>query len=210
MNMAALRRSASSPSDLSIPIDRLWRISVEKYHQMIATGALTESDPVELLEGLLVSKMSRDPQHDGTLHQLLNLLTRALPDQWSARVQSAVTTQDSEPEPDLAVVVAPISTYCTRHPGRDDIGLVVEVANTSLTEDRTIKARVYARERFPIYWIVNLPERLVEVHSSPRGGKLARYQDVATFGEAEKVPVILKGEKLASLRVREILPAREQ
>src|SRR4051794_22378571 len=85
------------------PYSRLQRISVEQYHRMIASGALTENDPIELLEGWLVSKMPRDPQHDVCITKLQNRLIRMLPEEWIVRVQCAVTTKDSEPEPDLAI-----------------------------------------------------------------------------------------------------------
>src|SRR5437899_1616829 len=114
------------------PYHRLQRISVDQYHRMIASGALTEDDPVELLEGWLVAKMPRDPHHDGCLLELPYQILHLLTDDWVLRVQSAVTTKESEPEPDLAVVTSPRSKYLDHHPVRSEVGLIVEIANTSL------------------------------------------------------------------------------
>src|SRR5882762_3647803 len=80
------------------------RFTVAVYHRMIDVGLLTEDEPVELLEGWIVPKMPRNPPHDGTIQRINKRLGRCLPPGWDLRVQSAVTTADSEPEPDLAVV----------------------------------------------------------------------------------------------------------
>jgi Uma2 family endonuclease len=74
---------------------------------------------------------------------------------WRVRVQLAITTSDSEPEPDLAVVCGSIRDHARRHPAPHEIVLVIEVAASSLTVDRA-KARLYARAGIPAYWIVNL------------------------------------------------------
>src|SRR3989440_12679489 len=81
------------------------RFSVAEYHRLIEIGILTEDDNLELIEGYLVHKMSRNPPHDSTLHEVLDLLTAPLPTGWKIRIQAAITLSDSEPEPDLAVVV---------------------------------------------------------------------------------------------------------
>src|SRR5262249_47133779 len=89
----------------------VWRFSVRGYHGMIQAGILTEDDQVELLEGWIVPKMPHKPPHDGTIQLANKRIGRRLPPGWDIRVQSAVTTSDSEPEPDLAVVRGDESTY---------------------------------------------------------------------------------------------------
>src|SRR4051794_28395359 len=84
----------------SLPV-RLF--TVEEYHRMIDAGILGEDDPVELLEGLIVPKMPRNPPHDCGIELAEQSLRSRLPVAWRVRVQSAITTADSEPEPDLAV-----------------------------------------------------------------------------------------------------------
>src|SRR5262249_16346423 len=113
----------------------IYKFSVDDYHRMIQAGILTEDDPVELLEGGIVPKRPRNPPHDGTIQIAVEVIRQRLPAGWQVRVQSAITTADSEPEPDLAVVRGDTRTYLARHPGPADIGLLIEVANT-LARDR--------------------------------------------------------------------------
>ncbi len=144
------------------------RFTVEQYRHLGQTGVLTPADQVELLEGWIVPKMNHNPLHDGTIELVDNELRNFLPSGWRIRIQSVITTCDSEPEPDLAIVRGPAGRYLQAHPTMKDIALLIEVADSSLTKDR-LKCRLYARERIPFYWIVNLVERQVEVYSSPSG-----------------------------------------
>src|SRR4051794_32544531 len=132
------------------------RFTVAEYHRLVEVGVLTEDDPVELLEGWIVFKMPKNPRHDNTVFRVQQLLSRVLPADWLVRVQSAITTGDSEPEPDVTVAAGPVTAYDSRHPGPSEIALVVEVADTSLTRDRVDKQRLYARAQIAAYWIVNL------------------------------------------------------
>src|SRR5262245_42150015 len=145
------------------------RFSVDEYHRLTESGILTEDDNLELIEGYLVLKMSRNPPHDGTLHRAMKLLTKFLPGGWDVRVQSALTLADSEPEPDLAVVREDPLGYLTRHPSAADVGLVIEIADPTLAGDRADKGRVYARAAIPCYWIVNLVDRQIEEYTGPSG-----------------------------------------
>ena len=98
------------------------RCSIERYHQMIEAGILTEDDHVELLEGYIVAKMPRNPPHDGTLQCVQAELFRVLPIGWDFRNQCGATLLDSEPEPDFAVVRGDDERYMNRHPGRRTSG----------------------------------------------------------------------------------------
>src|SRR5262245_53367242 len=103
------------------------KFSVEEYHRMIQAGILTEDDPVELLEGWVVPKMPHNPPHDGIVDLAREVIRGKLPAGWRVRVQSAITTPDSEPEPGLVVAPGPASRYFDHHPGPSEIALVVEV-----------------------------------------------------------------------------------
>lgn len=193
--------------DVDFPYERVRRISVPQYHRMIDSGVLTEDDPIELLEGWLVTKMPRDPLHDGCLLKLQNALFRSLPDEWLVRVQSAVTTKDSEPEPDLAVVSGPEEKYFEHHPRTSEVALIVEIANSSLEDDRLVKGRIYARAGFPVYWIVDLASRRIEEYTDPRRGKTPAYQVKTVHSATDRVNVNLFGEKVGAIRVGQIFPA---
>jgi Uma2 family endonuclease len=129
-----------------------------------------------------------------------------LPRDWRVRVQSAVTLAESEPEPDVAVVRGPARRYRKSHPGPRDIGMLIEVADSSLAEDRAITGPQYARAKVPMYWIVNLVERKVEVYSQPRGGKSPGYAVRRDYASNEAVPLVLENRLLGHIPVEDLLP----
>ena len=121
------------------------RFSVDEYHRMIDAFVFATDDRFELLEGWITAKMSKNPPHEGTTSLVHELLRPQLPAGLHIRIQSAITTADSEPEPDLAIVRGSARDFLSRHPGPADIVLVLEVADASLGRDRLHKARIYAR-----------------------------------------------------------------
>ena len=121
------------------------KFTVAEYHQMIQAGILNENDRVELIEGWIVPKMPHNLQHDGTIELSANVLRAALPPGWKLRVQSVITTAQSEPEPDLVIAAGTDRTPLQRHPEPPEISLVVEVSDSSLSFDRGDKCQTYAR-----------------------------------------------------------------
>jgi Uma2 family endonuclease len=164
------------------------RFTVDEYHRMIHAGILTENDPVELLEGWIVPKMPHNPPHDSVLDQAQEVLRLALPAGWRVRVQSAITTADSEPEPDITVAPGPANRYRTQHPEPVDIALLVEVADSTLATDRGAKAQLYARARIGVYWIINLVDVQVEVYTDPTGPDPSpRYRQRQDYGVGDTI-----------------------
>jgi len=189
-----------------IPPDPIWRLTVAQYHEMIDSGILTDDDPVELLEGWLVTKMSKKPQHTLVMQLPHDALAPLIPAGWFINVQEPITTVDSEPEPDIAVVRGSRRDYSERHPYPEEVALVVEVADATLQRDQRLKLRLYANARISTYWIFNLQERQVEVYINPLGSdEQASYQARSIYGEAESVPVIIAGKKVGRLAVRQLL-----
>jgi Uma2 family endonuclease len=182
------------------------RFSVERYQKMIEAGILTADDRVELLENYLVLKTARTPPHDSTVQRILEKLFPRRPSGWSLRVQSAITLADSQPEPDFALVRGSAEDYETRHPGAADLGLVIEVADTSLLRDQRDKVRIYARGGIPCYWIVNLVDRRVEVHTQPSGPTAdPAYASLQVYQSGDAVPLVLDGNAAGSIPVAELL-----
>ncbi len=158
----------------------LHRWTVEEYHRLAQARILGEEDRVELLNGYLVDKMTKSPRHEAVISRVERALRRLLPPGWTLRIQCAMTTADSEPEPDLAVVRIATDDYESRHPAGDDLGLIVEVSDSSLSIDRQ-KAAVYARAAVPNYWIVNLDQNVVEwfTDPAPSSGKYRQQRVVS-------------------------------
>ena len=180
--------------------------STARYDAMVSAGLLTPGDKVELLENYVVLKTPRDPAHDGTV-DLINGTLRSLPVGWFLRSQQTLALADSRPEPDVAIVRGHSRTYLTRHPSPADVGLIIEVANTSLLRDQRGKARIYARAHIVCYWIVNLDDRRVEVHTQPSGPTpLPMYGSLVTYGEKDQIPLHLDGVAVVSISVADLLP----
>lgn len=144
----------------------LWSIS--DYHQMIEAGILTTNDPVELLEGRIIRMSPQRPFHASCVQRSNNYFYEVLRDKAYIRVQLPVTLgHDSEPEPDIAVVRLDADEYAYRHPDAKDIYLLIEVADTTLGNDRKQKSCIYAKNSVLEYWILDLPKRRVLVFRRP-------------------------------------------
>ena len=183
-----------------------YRLSVQKYHKMIEAGVLGEDDHIELLEGYMVLKMARNPPHDWTLSNLTTLLMRLIPDAWRVRCQMALTTPESEPEPDINIARGARTAFRRRHPMPADVSLVIEVADSTLALDRTDKGRIYARANLSIYWIVNVADNQIEVYTNPQSTAASpSYATCTIYQLTDVVPLILDGQPLGTIPVSEIL-----
>ncbi len=163
--------------------DLLRPLARSEYDRMVAEGLFTD-ERLELLRGALVKMSPQGPLHSETVNRLLEQLMGRLSGRARVRPQCPLAvSDDSEPEPDLAVI-AP-GDYAEQHP--ITAYLVVEVADTSLGRDREIKAALYAEAGIPEYWVVNLVEKVVEVYRDPGEG---RYRSVATVGRGDAIALV--------------------
>jgi Uma2 family endonuclease len=158
------------------------RFSVEEYHRMVAAGILGEDERVELLEGEIVQMSPQKPAHMRALVRLNRFFSRKLSEAYVVRPQGPLQLADSEPEPDLAIVRAD-EDRPESHPG--SALLVVEVADSSLRHDLTVKMQLYAKAGIPEYWLVIVPRRQVEVLTEPdaAAGDYRRRQTLDEGGE---------------------------
>lgn len=198
----------SASQSLAEPL-LLYRMSVEQYHAMIETGILMSGDPIELLEGLLVQKGSKSPAHCFAVQKLYELFTHLLSADWFVNNQEPITTSDSEPEPDVAVIRGERRYFLeqNRHPGPEETALIIEVAESSLARDRGPKRRIYARAGIPQYWIVNFVDRRIEVYTNPTGPcDNPTYHQQHNFGPEAEVPLTLDGHAIGRIRVADLLP----
>jgi len=193
--------SAEPPAELAF---RLYRFSTDQVMKMAEVGVFGE-DRLELLDGWLVSKMTTNPPHGFAVRQLTQLIPPLLPPGWVWQTEQALVLKGSEPEPDFAIITGPMSRYRTAHPGPRETSVVIEVADSSLSLDRGLMRTIYAADRIPVYWIVNLVDRRVEVFTSPRAGKSPTYRSEEHFGPDEAVPVVIAGVTVGTIAVADLL-----
>jgi Uma2 family endonuclease len=181
----------------------LYRMSLDRYEAMVDSGLFTKRDRLHLINGLLVAKMTKNPPHVVACD-----LTRAAMDGlslagWYTRAGDPIRLPpDSEPEPDVTVVRGTIRDYSNHHPGPADVALVVEIADSSLADDRKM-ASVYGNAGIPVYWIVNLIDRQVEVYTGPRPNG---YAPPVIYGPGSVVPVVVDGKTVGHIAVDDLLP----
>ena len=170
--------------------DRIRPLKRVEYDRLVESGLLQDSR-TELLLGALIDMTPQGPLHAEVISRLADRLIRELPPQVRTRVQSPLAlSDDSEPEPDLAVV--PAGDYRSTHP--TTALLVIEVAETSVLKDRGIKTALYATAGIPEYWLVNLAEGVIEVHRRPAMGRYAEVQRLDRTG-------VLTSQTFAEIRI---------
>src|SRR5207237_2947605 len=149
---------------------RRWR-RVE-YERLVDLGIFV-GERLELLDGVLVVREPQGSPHAAIVAHVGQVLTSAFGAAWHARLHAPIALdEDSEPEPDVAIVAGKALDYLDGHPS--SAALVVEVADSRLRLDRRFKRGLYARAGLPEYWIVNLLDGALGVHRAPRAAALAR------------------------------------
>ncbi len=177
--------------------------TVEQYHAMRDADILGEDDHVELLDGILVPKMTKKPPHRLVTGLVRAALEQLVPEGYYVDSQEPITTDDSEPEPDVLIVRGASRDYSDRHPGPSDVPLVIEVADDSIGRDKEIKRPMYARAGIAQYWIVDVQARVVEIYRDPRADE---YETKGRAGESEELMVEFDGKVLGRISVEALLP----
>lgn len=198
----------------TLPLPRR-RITVEQYHRMREAGILREGDPTELIDGMLVEKnrsaRGEDPMtvgkgHNAGVQRLVRLDARLRQHRCHMQVQGPLSLPPfDEPEPDGAVVMGELEDYNDRLPVAADLACVLEVSDSSLQHDRTIKLALYAAAGIPQYVIVNLVDHRVETFEQPVPGE-GRYAASSTLRAGESVSLRVSGAAIIEVAVRELLP----
>ena len=189
--------------DASVTTRRLRRV---EYERLVELGMFA-GERLELLDGALVVREPQGSSHAAIAGQIAQVLMATFGSAWHARLHSPLALDaESEPEPDIAVVTGAPRDYLGKHP--TTAALVVEVADSSLSLDRRVKAGLYARAGLPDYWIVNLVEGVVEVYRDPRpmsdppGGW--RYRSVVVHRPPTAVTPLAVPDR--RIRVVDLLP----
>lgn len=162
--------------------------TVAEYYRMAETGVLPLERRTELIDGDIIEMSPIGTKHAACVTRLQRTLSSRLAMRADVRVQQPVRLNDeSEPEPDLALVARRADDYEAAHPAPADVLLLIEVSDTTLAFDRQVKAALYARAGLVEYWVVDVVARAVEVHRSPVEGRYANV--VRAAGEDALSPV---------------------
>ena len=194
---AQVRSESSKKREAILPVAPveglpLRRFTLDEYHQLINIGFFDEDERVELFEGVLVSMSPIKPPHANAVDLLLLIFASLLTQEGiRLRVQSpiSIVDSDSEPEPDLILASDMGAAFAERHPSPSEVLLLVEVAESSLAQDRSKKGAIYAQAEIPEYWIWNLVDDVLEVYRDPHTPSSgdAVYQTKLTFHRGESV-----------------------
>ena len=132
------------------------------------TGVLPPDARVELLDGQIIDMSPIGPSHGGVVNRLIRLFSHHSQGRWLITAQNPVHLNDhSEPQPDLMLLKPTSDDYTSRHPGPDDVFLLIEVSDSTLESDRESKLPAYGRAGVAEVWIVNLVNGTLEVYREP-------------------------------------------
>jgi len=187
----------------------LYRLSIEQYEAMAEAGILDNDDRVELVDGLLVKKMTKYGPHRVATGLASDTIAAILPQGWHVSKEDPVRIpgRAGEPEPDISVVRGGRRDYLKRHPERTEVALIIEVAESSLDFDRGAKLRMYAGGGFPIYWILNVVDRQLEVYTEPSGdAEPMGYRQTAVLKPGDSVTFAIEGAEMGPIAVADLLP----
>ena len=179
----------------------IWRISVDRFLDLVDAGAFTEDEHVELLEGFIVEKMTANPPHAHIVDILVALLIRMLPIHYLVGNQRPFLADDSVPEPDLMVYTGRKGQFFDEHPNASNVAFLIEVSDSTLADDQKRKKRIYARAGVREYWIVNIPESQIEVYTHPRN---MTFKQIHIYSGSDKVPVMLNNQQIGAINISDI------
>ncbi len=181
-----------------------WSMPLAVYEKMVEAGLLEDYRHVYLWDGRLCERMGINRPHIHGVKSLFLALVALCADDFAPETEAPVAFRhhDSAPQPDIKVLRGRTRDYMNRMPSTADVALVVEVTDTTLSKDRGLVI-TYAIEEIPVYWLLNIPSRRLEVYAAPVAGV---YTSVAFFEADADAPVVLDGRDVGRIRVADLLP----
>ncbi|HRG45906.1 MAG TPA: Uma2 family endonuclease [Leptospiraceae bacterium] len=161
----------------------LYEFTIEKYHELSESGLLPRN--LELVFGGIVKKVTISPIHAILVNSLRDSIIKELPVGYFLRQESPLTIESlhSEPEPDLAILKGKQKEFISEHP--TTALWVIEVSNTTVDLDRA-KKKIYATANVPVYWIINLATKEIEIYTNPKTGE---YKEEKTYSASDLLPM---------------------
>jgi hypothetical protein len=194
----------------ALPADVPYDLTIDLFSRMVESGLIPPDRRVFLTNGRLYEKMAKTKAHGYVGAAINRAVHRRLPDGWSLWPESTIVLDATNaPLPDFALVRAanPLDFAAPdRYPGPGDIGLLIEVAVSSLHDDLTTALEQYARALIAVYWVVDVPGRRILVHTEPRVvDRRGEYARVETYRPGQSVPLVLDGREVARIPFDELL-----
>jgi Uma2 family endonuclease len=185
-------------------------LTIDLFSRMVESGLIPQDRRVFLLNGRLYEKMAKTRAHGYVGASITMTLVPRLPAGWSLWPESTIVLDSTNaPLPDFAVVrgANPLDFASpARYPGPGDVGLLIEIAVTSLHDDLTTALEEYARASIPADWVVDVAGRRILVHTEPRvvEGR-GEYARVETYRPGQALPLVLDGREVARIPFDELL-----
>jgi hypothetical protein len=206
----------SAPVASPIEEDRIVDLTSDEFFRMIEAGLFAPERRVYLWDGRLCEKMAKTASHAITAVVIQEVLRSRLPEGWVIWPENPICLDAKHaPLPDIAVVRGPAVRYrgrlehpnvADRYPQPEDVGLLVEVAVTSLPKDLGARAEVFARALIPTYWVADALGRKLIEHRGPRVIEgVGSYEHVRTLGHGDEVSLTFEGREVGPIPVRELL-----
>jgi hypothetical protein len=173
------------------------RFSVDEYERMIEYGILTEDDRVELIRGEIIKKMAIGDPHAASVKRLNRLLGATFAGRSLLSIQDPIRLIDSEPEPDVALLLPQADFYLSGKPRPADSLLLIEVSDSSLEYDRQVKLPMYAETGISEFWIVNLEDDWLEVYRQPTSAGI--YHDVRYLKRGQTIDIAAMAESMLAV-----------
>ena len=162
------------------------RFTVDDYHRMAETGILKPDAKVELIDGEIVDMLPIGPFHSGSVYLLSQWFSAKAVARWIVATQGPLQLGDSDlPEPDLMLLRPSQDHYRSRHPVAEDVFLIIEVADSSLTFDQNVKLPLYAKAGIEEVWILNAPQKQLEIYRQPQ---FLGYESKTVLKQGEIAP----------------------
>lgn len=172
-------------------------INREEYYKMAEVGILKPTDHVELINGEIIEMSPIGSKHAASVHRLTRVLRNYLDDSLDIRNQSPIIVNDqTEPEPDIAIVRLREDDYAESHPNVSDIALIIEVSDSTIDYDRTTKAVLYAQAGISIYWVVDVERCEVAVYSDSMDRQYTKRKVLTTNDQIEFLGSSIKVSEL--------------
>ena len=165
-------------------VSATYKWSIDKWHELVNSGVL-EGQKVELLEGDLVEMSPEGVEHSFTNESIVIYLRNKLSGLAHVKESHPITLDNSEPEPDIAIVRLPLTIYRTHHPYAEDIYWPIEVSQRTLKKDLEEKVITYARNGISEYWVIDLKNKKLIVHTQPSKDK---YLQVVEYQSGTVTP----------------------